>query len=96
LVWSAPPERARSGKATETLQESLHKVKHAAQTIVDEIAGMPQRPQSMSVQFGVKLTAETGAVITRAGGEANFVLTLGWSAAADESQESRSGCEAGS
>jgi hypothetical protein len=75
------------GKATETLQESLHKVRQAAQTVLDEVADMPHKPQRVSVQFGVKLTAETGVVITKVGGEANFVLTLGWSKAADEPSE---------
>jgi hypothetical protein len=37
-------------------------------------------PDTVKIEFGVKLTAEAGVVIAKAATEANFKLSLEWSA----------------
>jgi hypothetical protein len=36
------------------------------------------KPSEVSLTFGIKLTAEAGAVIARTAGQCNFAVTLRW------------------
>jgi hypothetical protein len=38
------------------------------------------RPDEVELTFGLKLTAESGWLVAKAGGEANFEVTLKWGA----------------
>jgi hypothetical protein len=66
------------GRAAESLMDSMRRVRRVAETIVEEVSRMPRQPEQLTVQFGVKLGGEAGAVIVKATGEANFLFTLGW------------------
>jgi hypothetical protein len=37
-------------------------------------------PDEVTLQFGIKITVEAGAIIAKTGGEANFSVTLKWTA----------------
>ena len=37
-----------------------------------------ERPTEVSIEFGIKLDAEAGAYLAKAGGEAGFTVTLTW------------------
>jgi hypothetical protein len=65
-------------KAQLTFDEALDKLKPAASAIVSKLRSLAERPDEISVQFGIKLHATTGAVVASAGAEANFVVTLMW------------------
>lgn len=77
-----PRRVGRSGDimrhATETLEEALRRVKPAITTVFSEIRDLATPPDKIKVEFGVKLTADAGVVIARAGSEANFKLCLEW------------------
>jgi hypothetical protein len=66
--------------ATETLQDSLRKVRQVGQLVIDQMSSLSRQPAVLKVEFGVKLSGEAGVIITKAGGEANFVLSLEWHA----------------
>ena len=40
--------------------------------------GQDMRPQEISLEFGLAFKAEVGVVVTKASGEANFVVSLTW------------------
>jgi hypothetical protein len=64
------------GRAAQSLEAALESVTPAAQSILAKLG--EARPHEITVEFGLKLTAEAGAVITRTAGECNFKVTLHW------------------
>jgi len=69
-------------KANETFETALDRVRYAAETMLDRLTSLTKPPDEVTVEFGVKLNAETGAVIAKAATEANFTITLKWNRAA--------------
>lgn len=65
-------------KSAETLHQSLQRLRTITAMITAELSDLPQRPEHVTVEFGVKLGAEAGLAITKATGEANFKVTLEW------------------
>lgn len=65
-----------AAKAAQSLESALESVAPTARAVLAKVreAG----PQQVTVEFGVKLSAEAGAVITRTSGECNFKVTLRW------------------
>ena len=66
----------RVREAGEGLRAALAPLRAAARDVVDELKGAG--PDELSVEFGVVLTAQAGAVIAKAGGEAHLKVTLVW------------------
>ena len=65
-------------KAKETLEDALDKIQPAAQAIIAKLRGLPDAPDEIGVEFGIKLSAQAGAFIASAGVEANYKVTLKW------------------
>lgn len=66
-------------KAQQTLEKSLEKVKPAAQFVIQKLRELHDAPDEVQVSFGLKLSAEAGAVLASGGVEANYIVTLKWS-----------------
>src|SRR5262249_32743554 len=64
--------------ASDTFEAALGKVRSAAEGILHQLRSLAQPPDSVGVEFGVKMNAETGAIIAKASGEANFKISLSW------------------
>ncbi|HTT52764.1 MAG TPA: CU044_2847 family protein [Streptosporangiaceae bacterium] len=71
---TSPPEVAV--RAAQTLELALEPVTAAARVTLAKLreAG----PDEVLLEFGLRLTAEVGAVITRTAGECNLKVTLRW------------------
>ncbi|WP_320777332.1 CU044_2847 family protein [Streptomyces sp. CRN 30] len=67
--------------AAETLRGAVDQVRPAVQDIVDSLRTMPRRPDRISLEFGMKVTAEAGVVIARTAAEAHFTVGMEWDAA---------------
>ncbi|MFE4451656.1 CU044_2847 family protein [Streptomyces sp. NPDC056796] len=67
-----------SRASAETLQEALAHVRPAVEAVARSVRDMAQPPDTVSVEFGIKLSAEAGVVVARTAGEANFAVTLEW------------------
>jgi len=65
-------------KAYQTLEKSLEKVKPAAQFVIQKLRELHDAPDEVQVSFGLKLSAEAGAVLASGGVEANYIVTLKW------------------
>lgn len=59
--------------------EALDAVKAAAEAMLAKLAGLAQAPSGIEISFGIKLSTAVGAIIAKAGGEANFSVKLSWS-----------------
>ncbi len=77
VVRAANP-REVVAKASQTFEEALDKIRPAAGVLVAKLRGLSDPPDEMTVQFGLKLSAEAGAVVAAAGAEANYSVTLTW------------------
>jgi hypothetical protein len=69
-------------KANESFESALDRVRWAAEGLLDRLTSLARPPDEVEVEFGVKLNAETGAVIAKAATEANFKINLKWTRAA--------------
>ncbi|MQY14151.1 hypothetical protein SRB5_43130 [Streptomyces sp. RB5] len=65
--------------AQESLQQSLDKIRPVAAAVWEKLRDMPRTPDKVSVEFGIKLSAEAGVIVAKGATEANFVVTMEWS-----------------
>jgi hypothetical protein len=65
-------------KANESFESALDSVRVAAEGLLDRLTSLTRPPDEVAVEFGVKLSAETGAVIAKVSTEANFKVNLKW------------------
>jgi len=73
-----PQELAeKSAKALDSALGAIQTVAHRVTETVRDIK-IAERPNKVSVEFGLKLDAEAGAYIAKASTEAGFKVTLTW------------------
>lgn len=65
-------------RAQKTLSEALDNVRPVAEAIIGKLSNLSTRPDEVSVEFGVKLSANAGAILAAAGAECNYVVKLTW------------------
>ncbi|MEV0369201.1 CU044_2847 family protein [Streptomyces sp. NPDC050636] len=63
---------------TTTFNRALDGVRDAADVALRSFSSLAQRPDEVQIQFGVRLTAEAGAVITKTGVEGHLQVTVTW------------------
>ncbi|WP_037817969.1 MULTISPECIES: CU044_2847 family protein [Amycolatopsis] len=67
-------------QASESVQEALQRIRPAAEAVLAEFRAMEQRPSKISLQFGIKVTGEANLAIAKTAGEANFTVSMEWTA----------------
>jgi len=65
-------------RAEQTFEEALDRIRPIASTLIGKIRSLTDPPDKAQLEFGLKLTAQAGAVLTAAGGEAHCKVTLTW------------------
>ncbi|NMF86790.1 CU044_2847 family protein [Nodosilinea sp. P-1105] len=65
-------------KAQQTYEQALDKIQPIASTLISKLRELNEPADEVEVKFGIKLTAEAGAIIALAGGEVNYEITLKW------------------
>ncbi|MEV1019051.1 CU044_2847 family protein [Streptomyces sp. NPDC050264] len=73
---------ARGGgalRATRTFESALGPVRSAAESALRILRDGTLAPDGVEIEFGVKLSAEAGAVITKGTAEGHLVVRLTWS-----------------
>ena len=75
----------RAGRVSETVEraamtfdEAMASVRRAAEATAAQFRQLANRPDTVELGFGVKLTAVAGAVIARTEGEAQLTVHLTW------------------
>ncbi|WP_328771866.1 CU044_2847 family protein [Streptomyces sp. NBC_00286] len=66
-------------QATRTFEGALDGVRAAAESALRVFRDGSLRPDSVEIEFGVKLTAEAGALIAKSSVEGHLVVKLAWS-----------------
>jgi hypothetical protein len=75
VVKAGRPGRVAT-EAAQTLEAALASLVPGATAMVNKLRAA--KPSEVSLSFGIKLSAEAGAVIARTAGECNFAVTLCW------------------
>ncbi|MDO0927851.1 CU044_2847 family protein [Streptomyces sp. TG1A-8] len=78
-----------AAQAAQAFEGALDGVRAAAQSALRVFRDGALRPDSVELEFGVRLTAEAGAVIAKGAAEGQLVVRLGWTSrtAAREERE---------
>ncbi|RRR75551.1 CU044_2847 family protein [Streptomyces sp. RP5T] len=66
-------------RATRTFEEALGGVRSAAETALQVFKSVSLQPDSVEIEFGVKLSAEAGALIAKSAVEGHLMVKLSWS-----------------
>ena len=66
-------------KVQQTFEEALENIKPVASTIISKLRDLDQPADEVEVKFGIKLTADAGAIFASVGGEVSYEITLKWS-----------------
>ena len=65
-------------QAKTSFADAMDKIKPVAANIIGKVRELKDSPDEVEVKFGVKMTAEMGAVIASANVEGNYEITLKW------------------
>ncbi len=68
----------RLEQAKEKFEEVLGQIKPVTSLIIKTLNDLADSPDEATIEFGVKLSSNSGVVIASAGVEANFVFKLTW------------------
>jgi len=66
-------------RASQTFEEAIGRVRPATEAIVAQLRDLAAAPDEVVVEFGLTLSAGSGAFIAAASAEANFKVSLTWS-----------------
>ncbi|WP_431678346.1 CU044_2847 family protein [Kitasatospora sp. KL5] len=66
-------------RAAETFEHALGGVRAAAEAALTVLRDGSLRPDTVEIEFGVKLSAEAGALIARTAADAHLTVKLSWS-----------------
>ncbi|MDF5730916.1 MAG: CU044_2847 family protein [Rhizonema sp. PD38] len=72
----ALPSGGMVAEAQQTFEDAIDKIKPVISSLTTKLKDLS--PEEMHVKFGVKLSAEAGAILTSVGGEVNFEITVKW------------------
>jgi hypothetical protein len=61
-----------------TFEEATASVTPAARSLINRLRAMENPPDEIQVEFGVQLSAKTGAFIASVAAEANFRVVMTW------------------
>jgi hypothetical protein len=66
-------------EVSQSFEQALDQVIPVAKAAFNRIRnGLPTPADEVEIKFGIKLTAEAGAIIASVGGEVNLEITLTW------------------
>jgi len=62
--------------ASHTFEEAIGQVRPAIDVVVAQLRRLAVKPETTTVEFGIKLSAEAGALIAKTGVEGNLKVTF--------------------
>ncbi|WP_460065229.1 CU044_2847 family protein [Streptomyces sp. YKOK-I1] len=74
-------------QAARTFEDALEGVRAAAESALRVFRDGTLRPDAVEIEFGVKLSAETGAIIAKGTAEGHLVVKLAWSPAPADARQ---------
>lgn len=83
-IGGGPVTRGRAGigdmvvQAGESLDNVLGRIGQVVQGIVRQLPASADWPDHVVIEFAVKISADSNVIVARAGGEANFKVSVKW------------------
>jgi hypothetical protein len=65
-------------KANKTFEDTTATVTPAAQGLITRLRSIADPPDEVGIEFGVQLSAQTGAFIASVAADANFKVSMTW------------------
>lgn len=65
-------------EATQTFEAAINSLSPIASSIVSKLVNISNPPEEAMLEFGLTLKADSGFIVTKVGGEANFKVNLKW------------------
>ena len=65
-------------RAQVTYEEAFDRIKPATESLIGRMRLLPDPPDEIFVEFGIKLSAAAGAILASASADAQFTLRLTW------------------
>jgi len=65
-------------EADKTFEDATAAVTPAAKSLIARLRSIDDPPDEVAIQFGVQLSAQTGAFIASVAAEANFKVSMTW------------------
>jgi len=75
---SVSTETELAEKSVRAINKAMETIREMAQRVADTVQNLPGKPQTVEVDFGLKLSAEAGALIAKTGVGANINVKLTW------------------
>ncbi len=65
-------------QSAKAINSAMNTIYNTARYVTTTINSLNNKPSQVEIDFGIKLVAETGAIIAKAGGESTFNVKLSW------------------
>lgn len=65
-------------QADKTFEDATAAITPAARSLIARLRAMDDPPDEIGIEFGVQLSAQTGAFIASVAAEANFSISMTW------------------
>jgi hypothetical protein len=75
-----PVSQGVAEKARQSLEAALSEVTPGVAAIMTQLRDLASKPDELGVEFGIKFTAEAGALIAKTALEGNIKISLKWAA----------------
>ncbi|RME69812.1 MAG: hypothetical protein D6784_17795 [Chloroflexi bacterium] len=72
------PTDVSSESSKDAYNQILSTIRACAHGIIDTLQNLDTPPTAASVDFAIKVDAETGAMVAKSGGDAQFKISLSW------------------
>jgi hypothetical protein len=66
------------GRATAAFETGFGQVRAAAAHALEQLSTLPRRPDTVELEFGIKFSAEAGAILARTGAEGHLKVRMVW------------------
>jgi hypothetical protein len=77
-------------EAQTRFEDAMNVVRRNAQTIIDKVKGLSDKPDEVEVTFGLKATGELGNfAVAKASAEANYTVKMTWKREAEQKPRPR-------
>ena len=67
-----------AAKASKKFEDALNAIKPVANAVINKVKSLNEPADEVGVKFGIKMSAELGAIIASGSGEVNYEITLKW------------------
>ncbi len=77
-VGNQPVARGAAQRAQETFEAAIAQVRPGVEALMTQLRDLTAKPETVSLEFGIKFTAGADALIAKTSVEGNVKVTLTW------------------